>query len=100
MPSANQTQIMTKSPGQRKALHTTGVATQVPRPAVVLLADIQPVEAALTPAPALPTTVSITGWESHRRLRTPDTQGPRGGLTLSSLSGIGSEEGFPQDPFL
>ena len=100
MPSANQTQITTKSPGQRKALHTTGGATQVPCPAVVLPADIQPVEAAPTPAPALPTTVSITRWKSHRRPRKPDTQGPQGGLTLSLLSGIGSEEDFPQDPFL
>lgn len=50
MAPANQTQIMTKSPGQRQALQTTGGATQVPRPAVGLPADIQPVEAALTPA--------------------------------------------------
>ena len=31
---------------------------------------------------------------SHQRLRAPDTQGSRGGLTLPSLSGVGSEEGF------
>ena len=59
--SPHQAQTTAESPGQRKALHTTGGATRVPHPAVMLPADIQPMEAVPTPAPALPATVSITG---------------------------------------